>query len=103
VRHRAYVEFLLSEPDRRDPQVARELEARYVLEGSVRRSGDRLPVTARLIDAGTGTHIWAERCDRTIADLFVVQDEITEAVAVAIGGIVSSTEQLRALRRPRPT
>jgi adenylate cyclase len=81
-------------------QVARELEARYVLEGSVRRSGDRLRVTAQLIDAGTGTHIWAERYDRTIADLFAVQDEITEAVAVAIGGIVSSTEQLRALRRP---
>jgi adenylate cyclase len=81
-------------------QIAGELGVRYVLEGSVRRSGSRVRVTAQLIDAGTGAHIWAERYDRTVTDLFAVQDEITEAVVVAIGSIVSDIEQRRALRRP---
>jgi adenylate cyclase len=80
--------------------VARELGVRYVLEGSVRRAGDRMRATAQLVDASSGAHIWAERYDRTITDLFKVQDEITEAVSVAIGGVVSDIEQQRALRRP---
>ena len=61
-------------------QVARELGVRYVLEGSVRRSGGRVRVTAQLIDAETGNHIWAERYDRALEDVFAVQDEITTAV-----------------------
>ena len=65
-------------------QVARELGVRYVVEGSVRRSGGRVRVTAQLIDAETGNHIWAERYDRDIEEVFAVQDEITTAVANAI-------------------
>jgi TolB-like protein/cytochrome c-type biogenesis protein CcmH/NrfG len=64
-------------------QVARELGVRYVMEGSVRRAGDRLRVTAQLIDAATGHHLWAERYDRSIADLFDIQDEITRSVAAS--------------------
>ena len=58
-------------------QVARELGVRYVVEGSVRRSGSRIRVTAQLIDAGIGNHIWAERYDRALEDVFAVQDDIT--------------------------
>jgi TolB-like protein/DNA-binding SARP family transcriptional activator len=62
-------------------QVARELGVRYVMEGSVRRSGDRLRVTAQLADALTGHQVWAERYDRPLADLFEIQDQITRSVA----------------------
>ena len=58
-------------------QVARELGVRYVLEGSVRRFKERLRVNAQLIDAETGNHVWAERFDREIVDVFAIQDEIT--------------------------
>src|SRR6516164_3647643 len=64
-------------------KVAHELGVRYVVEGSVRRSGDRIRVSAQLVDAETGNHIWAERYDRNLADVFAVQDEITAAVALA--------------------
>jgi adenylate cyclase len=80
-------------------QVARELGVRYVLEGSVRRGGNRVRVTAQLIDAETGNHLWAERYDRDLADVFVVQDEITEAVATAIEPTVAEIERQRAMRR----
>src|SRR5215475_14366787 len=65
-------------------QVARELGVRYVVEGSVRRAGGHVRVTAQLIDALTGNHLWAERYDRDVGEVFVVQDEITNAVAAAI-------------------
>src|SRR6202167_2686944 len=61
-------------------QVAEELGVGYVVEGSVRRGGDRVRITAQLNDAGTGSHLWAERYDRGLADVFAVQDEITEAI-----------------------
>ncbi|HEV2977643.1 MAG TPA: winged helix-turn-helix domain-containing protein, partial [Casimicrobiaceae bacterium] len=61
-------------------QVAEELGVGYVVEGSVRRDGDRVRITAQLNDASTGSHIWAERYDRELADVFAVQDEITEAI-----------------------
>jgi adenylate cyclase len=64
-------------------RVGQELGVRYVMEGSVRRASDRLRVTAQLIDAGTGHHVWAERYDRTVADLFDIQDEITRSVAAS--------------------
>ena len=80
-------------------QVARELGVRYVVEGSVRRSGGRVRVTAQLIDAETGNHIWAERYDRHIEEVFAVQDEITTAVANAIIPAISGLEQRRALRK----
>jgi TolB-like protein/class 3 adenylate cyclase/cytochrome c-type biogenesis protein CcmH/NrfG len=64
-------------------RVARELGVRYVMEGSVRRAGGRLRVTAQLIDAATGHQVWAERYDRAVADLFDIQDEITRSVAAS--------------------
>ena len=81
-------------------QVARELGVRYVLEGSVRRSGGRVRVVAQLIDGETGTHIWAERFDRALEDVFAVQDEITTAVVAAILPAVADAEQRRTLRKP---
>jgi adenylate cyclase len=80
-------------------QVAQELSVRYVVEGSVRRSGGRIRVSAQLIDASTGSHIWAERYDREISEIFAVQDEIAAAVATAIHPAVGDAEQWRALRR----
>ena len=64
-------------------QVGRELGVRYVLEGSVRKAGNRIRVTAQLAEAETGKHVWAERYDRDLADIFALQDEITEAVTIA--------------------
>ena len=81
-------------------QIARELGVRYVLEGSVRRSVGRVRVTAQLIEAESGNHIWAERYDRDISEVFAVQDEIAAAVASAIIPAVSDLEQQRALRKP---
>jgi adenylate cyclase len=80
--------------------VARELGVRYVLEGSVRRSGGRVRVVAQLIDAETGNHIWAERFDRALEDVFAVQDEITTAVVTAIVPAVADAELQRLLRKP---
>jgi adenylate cyclase len=81
-------------------QVAGELGVRYVLEGSVRRGGGRVRVTAQLIDAETGNHIWAERYDRAVEDVFAVQDEITAAIVTAIQPAVADVESKRALRKP---
>jgi adenylate cyclase len=81
-------------------QVGRELGVRYVLEGSVRRGGDRVRVVAQLIDAETGNHIWAERYDRALEDVFAVQDEITTAVVTAIIPAVADAELRRLLRKP---
>jgi adenylate cyclase len=81
-------------------QVSRELGVRYALEGSVRRSGDRIRVTAQLIEAETGNHIWAERYDRHLTEVFAVQDEITAEVTAAILPALTDAEQRRALRKP---
>jgi adenylate cyclase len=81
-------------------QVGKELGVRYVVEGSVRRAGDRVRVTAQLIDATTGHHMWAERYDRNLSDIFAVQDEITETIAGAIRPAVGSAERRRALAKP---
>jgi adenylate cyclase len=80
-------------------QVARELGVRYVLEGSVRKAASRVRISAQLIDASTGTHLWAERYDRDIADIFAVQDEITEQVAGAIEPELLKSEGSAAIRR----
>jgi TolB-like protein/class 3 adenylate cyclase len=82
-------------------QVARELNVQYVLEGSVRRSGDRLRLTAQLIEAVTGSHVWAERYDRPIHDVFDVQDEITKEIVLALS--VELTDGERALVFGRST
>jgi adenylate cyclase len=81
-------------------QVGRELGVRYVLEGSLRKSGNRIRVTAQLVEAESGKHVWAERYDRDLADIFVVQDEITEAVTIAIAPAIAEAEQQRAMRKP---
>jgi adenylate cyclase len=80
--------------------IARELGVRYVLEGSVRRAGNRVRITAQLIDAITGNHMWGERYDRDPADVFAVQDEITEAIVIAIEPAVAQMEWHRAVRKP---
>jgi adenylate cyclase len=76
-------------------QVSREQGVRYVLEGSVRKAGNRVRVTAQLIDATTGHHTWAERYDRDLEDIFAVQDEITREVVVALDVRLSAGEQAR--------
>jgi adenylate cyclase len=77
-------------------QVARELGVRYVLEGSVRMAGGRMRVTGQLIDAETRKHIWAERYDRVLEDLFAVQDDITERVVAAVEPHLYAEEGFRA-------
>jgi TolB-like protein/cytochrome c-type biogenesis protein CcmH/NrfG len=81
-------------------QVAEELGVGYVVEGSVRKSGDRVRITAQLNDAATGSHIWAEHYDRGLADVFAVQDEITEAIVAAIEPQLYAAENFRAKRKP---
>jgi len=81
-------------------QVGRELGVRYVLEGSVRRGGNRLRVTAQLVEAESGNHVWAERYDRDLADIFAVQDEITERVVAAIEPELYAAEHIRSQRKP---
>ena len=81
-------------------QVAEELGVGYVVEGSVRKSGDRVRITAQLNDVATGSHIWAERYDRDLADVFAVQDEITEAIVAAIEPQLYAAENFRAQRKP---
>lgn len=76
-------------------QAGKELGARYVLEGSVRKAGNRIRITAQLIDAETGTHVWAERYDRAIEDIFAVQDEITLIVATEMQVKLTEGEQAR--------
>jgi adenylate cyclase len=75
--------------------VGREQGVRYVLEGSVRRGGDRLRITAQLIDAETGNHLWAERYDRESSDVFALQDEIAREVASALQVELTEGEQAR--------
>jgi adenylate cyclase len=81
-------------------QVGRELGVRYVLEGSLRKAGNRIRVTAQLVEAESGKHVWAERYDRDLADIFAVQDEITEAVTIAIAPAIADAELHRAMRKP---
>ena len=81
-------------------QVADELGVGYVVEGSVRKAGDRVRITAQLNDVATGGHIWAERYDRSLADVFAVQDEITEAIVAAIEPQIYAAENFRSQRKP---
>src|SRR5262249_17218036 len=81
-------------------QVGRELGVRYVLEGSVRKAGNRLRITAQLIDATGGAHIWADRFEGALEDVFALQDEVTVKVVAAIAPRVERAEIERARRRP---
>jgi TolB-like protein len=80
-------------------QIAEELGVSYVVEGSVRKSDDRVRITAQLNDVATGSHIWAEHYDRDLADVFAVQDEITEAIVAAIEPQLYAAENFRARRK----
>ena len=80
--------------------VGQEMGVRYVLEGSVRKSGDRVRITAQLNEATTGNHIWAKRYDRQLADIFAIQDELTEAIAGEIEPELAEVERERAHRKP---
>ena len=79
--------------------VARELDVEYVLEGSVRKVGDRVRVTVQLIDAQTDRHVWAERYDRKLEDIFAIQDEVTGAIVATLPGRVEAATQERAKRQ----
>ena len=81
-------------------EVAREFGVEYVLEGSVRKAGDRIRVTVQLIDAETDRHIWAERYDRQLEDVFAIQDEMTRAIVATLPGRVEAATQDRAKRKP---
>jgi adenylate cyclase len=81
-------------------QVGRELGVRYVLEGSLRKAGNRIRVTAQLVEAENGRHVWAERYDRNPADIFAVQDEIAGAVTIAVAPAIAQAELGRAMRKP---
>src|SRR5205814_5632894 len=76
-------------------RVGRELGVRYVLEGSVRKGGNRVRITGQLIDALTGTHIWADRFDGLIEDVFALQDKI----AVSVAGVIEPALQAAEVRR----
>jgi len=80
--------------------VARELDVQYVVEGSVRKAGNRVRVTVQLIDAESDHHIWAERFDRDMEDIFAIQDEITSAIVATLPGRVEAAARGRAERKP---
>jgi non-specific serine/threonine protein kinase len=82
------------------PQVGQELNAAYVLEGSLRRAGDRLRINAQLLDTGTGHGVWAERYDRELKDIFAVQDEITRSITQALRITLSPPEAQAIARKP---
>ena len=75
------------------PQVCRDLGVRFALEGSIRKSGNRVRVTAQLIDGSTGGHLWAERYDRDLTDIFEVQDDVTQQIVGALKITLSETEK----------
>ena len=67
-------------------QIGRDLNVKYVLEGSIQSMGDRIRVTAQLIEAASGSHVWSERYDRPVDDLFAVQNDVTQRIAATLGG-----------------
>jgi TolB-like protein/class 3 adenylate cyclase len=81
-------------------QVGRELGVRYILEGSIRRAGDRVRITAQLIDATTAAHRWAERYDRKLEDVFAVQDEVARTIVTILAAHVNKAEMERILLKP---
>jgi adenylate cyclase len=80
-------------------QFARELAVQYVVEGSVRKAGNRVRITVQLIDAETDRHLWAERYDRELADIFAIQDEVTQAIVATLPGRVEAASRERAARK----
>jgi adenylate cyclase len=81
-------------------QVAKALKVHYVVEGSVRKAGNRVRITVQLIDAETDRHIWAERFDRQLEDIFAIQDEVTASIVATLPGRLEAVAQERAIRKP---
>jgi adenylate cyclase len=81
-------------------EVSRKLGVRYVVEGSVRKAGNRVRINAQLVDATTGGHLWAERYDRDLQDIFAVQDEVTQQIVAALKVKLTTVEQSRLGRQP---
>ena len=81
-------------------EIGRDLGVAYIVEGSVRKAGNRIRVTAQLIEAATGNHIWAEKYDRELADIFVVQDELVRSIASALPGRLDEAALERSRRKP---
>jgi TolB-like protein len=81
-------------------RIARELDVRYIVEGSVRRLGERTRISAQLIDTESGSHLWAERFDREIADVFRLQDEVVQTIVGTLVGRVQAADAERARRKP---
>jgi adenylate cyclase len=84
-------------------QVGRELGVRYALEGSIRRGGDRVRISAQLVDSRTGAHRWAERYDRELKDVFAIQDEVARTIAAILAAHVNKAEAERTLLKPPAT
>jgi len=84
-------------------QVGRELGVRYALEGSIRRGGDRVRISAQLVDSATGAHRWAERYDRELKDVFAIQDEVARTIAAILAAHVNKAEAERTLLKPPAT
>ena len=101
VRHRPQLDLHLQGQIAVDiRQVGRELGVRYVLEGSVRKAGDRVRITGQLIDAANGAHIWADRFDGELEDIFELQDEVTSRVVGAIAPQLEQAEIERSRQKP---
>jgi adenylate cyclase len=81
-------------------QIGRELGARYIVQGSVRKSGDRVRITAHLLDAGTGVQLWADRLDSTSADIFAAQDEVARSVVSVVPGRIEEAMVASSRRKP---
>src|SRR5262249_29105648 len=81
-------------------QVGRELGVEYIVEGSLRKAGNRLRVTGQLIEVSTGAHMWDERYDRDLADVFAIQDEVTQIIAATLVGQLGRSVTERSRRKP---
>jgi TolB-like protein len=81
-------------------RIGRELGAKYLVEGSLRKVGTRLRITAQLIDASSGSHLWAERYDRNVTDVFEIQDEVTQTITATVVGQLTRSHAERARRTP---
>jgi adenylate cyclase len=84
----------------RAQEIRRDLGVRYIVEGSVRRAGDQVRVTVQLIDSETGSHVWADRYDRELGDIFDLQDELTQAIVATLPGRLLVAEEKRIRRKP---
>src|SRR5205823_10518995 len=100
LRPRPQLELFIQGPSPDVKQVGRELGVRYVLEGSVRKGGNRVRITRQLIDAATGAHLWADRFDGLIEDVFELQDKVASSVAGIIEPALQGAEIIRSVNRP---